>query len=343
MLRFRLQYLAEVVDVVVLVEAPWTHTGQAKPLHASRFLAELDAGGDRVRHVVVDEAPDDHASASDRERAQHRGIRSALHDVAPDDLVIVGDVDEIPWPNTVSCLRTVLRQPARLVMDHAVIAANLKMPVPWTDGPKACRGSQLDHPEMALLLGRPDAVWSPLNRHIVANSGWHLSYLGGKKTVREKLASFQHTEFDTSFNRSDLHLDSCLHYGVDLRGRHLLKRLEPQELPSMLADLRRQWPSVFDFRPDPPLPARVRYRAYARIRQSRRLPGAVAAHADRSPRLHLALAPALIGFDLLASLAVRARQYWRRRQSLVITPCGQASSVGGHSTRRRRALRRWTR
>jgi hypothetical protein len=321
LLRFRLEHLADVVDVVVLVEAPWTYTGRAKPLYASQLLDGLGADRDRIRHVVVDETLGDRASASDRERAQHRGIRSGLEEVGPDDLVIVGDVDEIPSPATISCLRSQLRQPVRLIMDHAVLAANLKMPVPWNDGPKACRGSQLDHPEMALLLGHPDAAWSPLNRHIVADAGWHLSYLGGKQTVRHKLASFAHTEFDTPFNRSDVHLDRCLRYGVDLRGRHLLERLEPQELPPMLADLRRSWPTVFDFRPNPPITARILYRAYARVRQSQRLPAGFAASADRSLWLLLPLAPVLIPFDLLASFAARARQLWRRRRGSLIPGC----------------------
>jgi hypothetical protein len=206
-------------------------------------------------------------------------------------------------------------------MEHAVLAANLKLPVPWTDGPKACRGNQLDHPDMALLLGHPDAVWSPANDHIVANAGWHLSYLGGNKTVRHKLASFQHTEFDTAFNRSDIHFDRCLRYGVDLRGRHLLKRLAPEDLPPLLADFRRYWPAVFDFRSDAPIAARILYRAYARTRQSPRIPARFAEFADRSMwAVILPLAPALISFDLLASLAIRARSRWRSRGRTVL-PC----------------------
>lgn len=320
-MRFRLAYLAEVVDVFVLVEAPWTHTGHLKPLRAANLLAEIGIDRGRVRHIVVEEILAEGASASRRERVQHRSIRRGLEGVDPDDLVIVGDIDELPWPETVACLRETLKHPARLVMEHAVLAANLKLPTLWTDGPKACRGNQLDHEEMALLLGDEEAVWSATNPFIVPNAGWHLSYLGGAGAVREKLASFQHTEFDTPFNRSAQHLRRCVHYGVDLRGHHLLKRLEARELPAMLVELQRTWPGVFDFRPDPPHLARLLYRAYARARQWERFPASLGAAADRRSRLRLALACAVVPADLMASLALRVRDWRRLRGASVLSEC----------------------
>ena len=59
-------------------------------------------------HVVLEEFPPGTASAWDREYFSRRGIMRGLTGAAPDDLVLISDVDEIPKP---AILEPALRSP----------------------------------------------------------------------------------------------------------------------------------------------------------------------------------------------------------------------------------------
>jgi beta-1,4-mannosyl-glycoprotein beta-1,4-N-acetylglucosaminyltransferase len=124
-LELRLNELAGVVDAFILIEAPWTHSGEPKPLHFQRHMHEprFSPFLDRIVHVVVREAPVNGTSAlggnkdisvnvvstdtsavarRDAEslaREEHqrdvgavRGLRAA--GAAPSDFVVLADVDE---------------------------------------------------------------------------------------------------------------------------------------------------------------------------------------------------------------------------------------------------------
>lgn len=105
-LEMRLEQLSMVVDRFVLVEAPFTHgTREPKPLvfaehgHSWRFAPW--AG--RIEHIVM--RPGDMPEGPDpwtREHAQREACAIALRDARPLDLVLHGDVDEIPDPGAVA-------------------------------------------------------------------------------------------------------------------------------------------------------------------------------------------------------------------------------------------------
>lgn len=107
MLEVRLNELGGVVDVFVLAEATHTHTGRPKELlfarhkHEARFAPFLP----RIQHVIVRDLPIDptNTNAWDREHFQRdalvRGLREA--GAKHTDIVILGDLDEIPRPELV--------------------------------------------------------------------------------------------------------------------------------------------------------------------------------------------------------------------------------------------------
>jgi hypothetical protein len=50
-------------------------------------------------------------------------------------------------------------------------------------------------------------------------AGWHLSYFGGRESIRRKLGSFAHQELNNPAINSDGHIERCLASGTDLYGR----------------------------------------------------------------------------------------------------------------------------
>lgn len=299
LLEFRLDLLSRVVDRVLVVEAPATFRGKSKALHfadnASRFQRHLD----RIVHVVAEGLDDPAASTWERQRRQHAAVRPALEaaGVAGDDLVIIADVDEIPSEEAVQCLaQEPPDQPIRITLRHALYFANWEVSAPWTDGPMAARGRDLRHRDLGVLLGDPNVAWGTTTEPTTDPWGWHLSYLGGPTRIIRKHEELSDTSRDNARDKDSSHVQRLLEYGVDLPGRHLLRRIPREELDPLQRRLQALDPGLFNFSPAPK--GADAYRVFTRLRP--RLPIGAARVADRVvvPLLPV-LGPALLGVERL--------------------------------------------
>ena len=314
LLDFRLSLLDPVVDHFVVIEATRTHTGHPKPARFAENAARFARYGAKIRHVVVDDMPDG-ARPWVLERFQRSGVWRGLDGVQPGDLVMVGDLDEVPDPAVVQKLNATLRRPTRLVMRHFIFAANFELPDRWTDGTMAARGDQLRDPRMAVLMGDPDAAWSAENAHVTPAAGCHLSYLGGRDAVAAKLRATPHREFAVPALTRPRHLERCVALGVHVAGVYAIRRRRRQRLPSMLMPLARTHPELFDFRRGPPRYVVLIYLAYARIRT--RLPGRLLDVIDAHPLpFGLVFGPFLLAFDRAVRTARRYRLRHRTRRAV---------------------------
>lgn len=101
LLEIRLAELYDVVDVFVLVESRYDFAGNEKPLHYKANRKRFSAFADKVRHIEVHDEPAEAELRWARQRHQRAAILTGLADAAPDDLVLLSDVDEIPSEATV--------------------------------------------------------------------------------------------------------------------------------------------------------------------------------------------------------------------------------------------------
>jgi len=190
LLEIRLHELKDVVDRFILVESTLTHSGKQKPLyfanakHEARFAPFVD----RIEHVVA-ELPTGagHEPSWRRENEQRRAIGRGFTRFGHGDLLLVSDADEIPSaeavrryvPGTgVAGLEQVLSYFYANALGGGWIGTRI---VPYEE-----------------YIRRPDIqVYRTHLDCSIPRGGWHWSYLGGADRVREKLASFAHTELDT--------------------------------------------------------------------------------------------------------------------------------------------------
>ena len=131
---------------------------------------------------------------------------------APDDLVLLSDVDEIV---SAEKLRIVAgRDPSAAEIScfelrHFNFYLNWETPERWLrSGPRAVRRRFLDLPHRLRAVRGPkdgfaDAIRAirtarlmgrPMRRHLVRDAGWHFTYLGGPAAVQDKLKSFVGSE-----------------------------------------------------------------------------------------------------------------------------------------------------
>jgi len=209
-LEFRLDYLKDIVDYFVIVEADQTYSGRPK---AQNFCSEWvpDDVKDRIRYACISfpqNLPDpawvsgvseDSRLAWKRENYQRAGLIEGLYDANSEDLVLVSDVDEIPDRDRLRELKTRSRLPNLapvIALEMSVFYYDIHGLASYADGrpfrwrrPKLTTRKYLECTNR-IRLAPPDST--------VSDAGWHFTYFGGVDRVRTKLGAYAHTEAATA-------------------------------------------------------------------------------------------------------------------------------------------------
>lgn len=201
LLALRLEELYDHVDHFVLVEANRTFQNAEKPFY---FTEQMDDPrwkqySDKIILVQVPNMPED-TDAWGRERWQRDAILHGLVDAGPDDIILIGDADEIPRPETVDYLRTSDRAVWGFRMPlfnfrYNYMLINQDCYSVWSG---AVRRRALVSPEefrrMRHVLGGLEYGYQDPTVEVVEHAGWHFTYLGDEDFARAKIQSFAHTE-----------------------------------------------------------------------------------------------------------------------------------------------------
>lgn len=214
-LEIRLIELAPVVDRFLLVEARQTYSGKPKPLYFERNKDRFASYP--IEHVVIDQFPEHLEGSWQRENYPRHLMRDCLcgMDLAPGDLVLLSDVDEVPKRETVArCAKTLLRE-----VPETVYVFNQRLSYYYVN----CLVQEL-------WLGTRMARWHDISDMqalrqsvgvVIVDGGWHFSYAGGRERIQEKLSAAAHTELDRLDFTDAEHIDLCMNEGRDLFGRDL--------------------------------------------------------------------------------------------------------------------------
>lgn len=190
MLEMRLEEIYDAVDYVVAVEADVTHQGDPKPYYLSENLERFAPWKDKLRVVRASGLPtvEEYPNAWWREIAQREHLTRGLADldVGADDIILHGDVDEIPRAVVARNIRphgtvTLLQRGHFWAVDwlyppgwEGTVAARVRDVTSFGD----MRNTRRQNPE----------------RQCIPDAGWHFSWLGGDEANLTKLHAFCHPE-----------------------------------------------------------------------------------------------------------------------------------------------------
>jgi hypothetical protein len=190
-LELKLAEMSPWVDHFVIIEAGQTFTGKPKPFHFAERRDAFAAYADKIIHVPVETFPNHLARPWAREFFQRdRGVAGLAGRCAPDDVVIISDVDEIIRPEAVRDLPALAvgadLRTFQYFLNYELVGKKLTVKsVLTTAGLLARNGCSYLRTAIPRHAMRPYAP----------NAGWHFTSVGSPEALEHKYQSFSHTEW----------------------------------------------------------------------------------------------------------------------------------------------------
>ncbi len=188
LLELRLRALWDVVDFFVIVEANMKHNGEPKDFTFPKRDKEFKEFFPKIHYIAADLSTVPFKGVGDRaiEFAQRNMILHGINDAAPDDLIMISDLDEIPAPDV---LRAVREGKADEFLEKTPLVMMQEFFYYFFDcGNKA--------QWMGTILTKKKILTTPqelrdlrYNLPCISNGGWHFSYMGGIDRVIDKMTS----------------------------------------------------------------------------------------------------------------------------------------------------------
>lgn len=217
LLEIRLNQLNDVVDFFVLTEADVTHAGNSKRLYFDENRAKFEKFLPKIVHVVATDFPSE-LSTFGRDWYQRDFVKRILDTLMDDDdILIYGDVDEIPRLDSLEvALVSVENDKPMAFMAQDIyyyylnleeISGTLLSNVGEYPGQANTKwlGTSVSKWKFAKTI-MPSQLRNPeLKEHAsrISNGGYHFSYVGGPAPVdatarvKAKLAESAHQELNT--------------------------------------------------------------------------------------------------------------------------------------------------
>ena len=220
LLKVRLEYLNKFVDYFVISESDYTHSGIKKGYNFkmsdfSKYKKKIiylpiEADVSEMDFSVKDDKYNPNSPSWILENTQRNALLYGLESATPDDIVLIGDLDEIPNRDYIKTFDN--SEPMSLMQSfyyYYMNYQNMGYDKYWkgTIISKYSNFGYYTPQEMRDKRNEFDAL---------LNGGWHFSFLGGIDSIRKKIESFAHTEFNKDDYKSDEHILDCIKNGKDV-------------------------------------------------------------------------------------------------------------------------------
>lgn len=212
-LEMRLNILDEVVDYFVICESSVTHTGEDKPFYFEENKALFEKFLPKIIHLKVFDTPNDFVNlppSSDsevlriysfidetrcfnrqneveygRDFFQKESVRRGLLDCDDDDIILFSDCDEIPNPTILENLSCNPGEIISLEQKMYLYYLNVLKQTDWL-GTRIVKYGDVKKMSLNDIRAK--------KHRVLANGGWHFSYMGGVERVKTKIKSFSAQE-----------------------------------------------------------------------------------------------------------------------------------------------------
>ena len=236
LLNIRLNILDQYVDYFVIIESAETHSGIKKKLTFD--IEKFPEFRNKIIYGVIEKFPKNF-SAWEKENYQRNYISQFLNKANDDDFIIISDLDEIPNLENIN-LENLNEKIIIFQQRLFFYKLNLGELNPSWHGSRCIRKKNLKNPQWLRNLKthkkykffRLDKIYfSGTYEHnfkVIENGGWHFTWMGDIKFIKNKLKSFAHTELNKlEINNNDF-IDNCI---KNMKPIEQTQKLELRKLP----------------------------------------------------------------------------------------------------------------
>ncbi len=221
LLGLRLKTLNKYIDKFIIVESKYTHSGDKKKLIFN--INKYSEFKNKINYIITEDHPEGIENINDsdnenqknikhimnalrRENWQRNRIKDGLNEAAPEDWIIISDLDEIPNLNRIN-FNKINKKIIFFKQRVFYYKLNLELKnIHWI-GSKAVQKKNLISPQW--LRNIKDRVYSKWRLDIIFSKkkynnifyihdgGWHFSYIKKPEDIEKKLKSYlHHREYD---------------------------------------------------------------------------------------------------------------------------------------------------
>ncbi len=252
LLEFRMKYLDKAVDHFVIAESSLTHSGKPKAYHFREARERFRQWEQKIIYIPVQQNRkglvfeeqkkyNPGSAAWKLENGQRNALLEAVPRMQDDDLVLLGDLDEIP---SLAAIEKAKSSPKPVAISHLFHYYFLNCQNTgnsrWWKGCIAASAQQFKSISPQGLRDKRDDYPS------LPNAGWHFSFLGGAKKIREKLMAFAHTEFNQPEYLDEKNIEEAVAAGADILKREGIsfRYLPLSYYPVALQKVMREYPAL---------------------------------------------------------------------------------------------------
>jgi beta-1,4-mannosyl-glycoprotein beta-1,4-N-acetylglucosaminyltransferase len=241
-LEVRINELKDFVDYFIIIEFGENHQGKKKGKKINKEI--LEKFKKKIRYYYF-ESFNKKLTVWEKENFQRNKINDGIFDAAPNDVIIVSDVDEIPILKNIDFSK-INNQVFAFSQINSIYKLNLyREQVEWT-GSKLCLKKYLKSPQWLRSLKvhkkynflRIDKLLSKnyyRKFKIIKNGGWHFGWIRNIDEIINKLDSFAHTEFNNSKFKNYKYITECINKNKNfLDTKEILEKIDINLLPKYL-------------------------------------------------------------------------------------------------------------
>ncbi len=228
-LDIRLNTLKDKVDKFIIAEATKNHAGENKKLNFK--FDNFSKFKDKIYYMVIDDLPlnvkspkkgwhENHARDQFQRNALERGYRK----YSDNDLIMISDIDEIPNPKKLEEFDIKNKYACFLQKNFQSKINLLNVTNEDWAGTKICQKKYLKSPQwLRNIKVNRKSFWNFFIKDIqlIDNGGWHFSFLKDPESIKNKIISYSHQEYNTKeFTNTDL-IREKISSGEDLFNRNI--------------------------------------------------------------------------------------------------------------------------
>jgi len=254
-LDLRLNYLSDLVDKFLIVEADITHQGKKKGWNLEKLIKDkFSKFSEKIiyykKEINLAEVDKEIGWGGERngmlswkiENFQRNSISDKINQFDENSIILISDLDEIPSREAINFIKGCdfeFIQP--LVLDQKLFQLNCNYLTlqKWLGTIAVYKKVLKNYSPQFLRMNNK-------RFSIIANSGWSFSSFGGTERVIEKFSAFAHTEYNKDEFKDKNHIFKCISSGEDIFKRNSKrKKIDKNFFPKKLLDLLNKDPKFY--------------------------------------------------------------------------------------------------